>query len=108
MAQTDSQKRHLEREPLDNVVGDACLNGRAWSRRNDQVRRMPSLDLVERHLVVADHPQLDRRIDLAEPLNEVVGERIVVIDQKNHEQSACHTVAEAGKLGTKILRVPGS
>ena len=44
-------------------------------------------DLLQRHLVVSDHPQLDRRVDLAEPLHQVVGERVVIVDQKDHEQN---------------------
>jgi dsDNA-binding SOS-regulon protein len=30
------------------------------------------------------HFHFDRRIDLADPLNEVVRERIVIIDENNH------------------------
>ena len=48
------------------------------------MRRAASRDLVERDLVVAMHLQVERRVDLAQPLHEVVGERIVVIDQQDH------------------------
>ena len=63
------------------------------------------LDLFESHLVVSDHPQLDRRVDLAEPLHEVVGERVVIVDQKDHEGTACHTptTAEVGEPGSSLL-----
>ena len=37
-----------------------------------------------RDLIVALDPQLDRRIDLAQSLDQVVGEGIVVIDEEDH------------------------
>ncbi len=53
----------------------------------EMIRRLGwhGLDLLERDLVVAHDSQIDSRVDLAEPLHEVVGERIVIIDQENHE-----------------------
>ncbi len=42
------------------------------------------LDLVERDLIVADDPQVELRVDLAEPLDQVIGERVVVINQEDH------------------------
>ena len=41
-------------------------------------------DLVERDLVVAADLDRERRVDFPQPLHEVVGERIVVIDQQDH------------------------
>ena len=41
-------------------------------------------DFVDRDLVVAIDANLERRIDLAQPLHEVVGERIVVVDELDH------------------------
>ena len=72
MAQTDSQKRYLEAELLDDVVRNACLNGSTGTWGDNQVRGTTSRDLLERHLVVADHAQLQTWIDLAETLNEVL------------------------------------
>ena len=43
-------------------------------------------DLVERHLVVAANERL--RAQLAEVLHEVVGKRIVVVDDQNHSLMA--------------------
>lgn len=48
------------------------------------MRRLFGFDLVQRNLVVAMHFHLDRRIDLANPLDEVVRKRVVIIDKKNH------------------------
>ena len=52
-------------------------------------------DFVERDPIVAVHLQLERRIDLAQPLHEVVGERIVVIDQQNHGNSKTGTAEQS-------------
>ena len=42
------------------------------------------LDLVEADLVVADDEEVERRVDLAQPLHQVIGERVVIIDQDDH------------------------
>ena len=44
----------------------------------------PGLDLLQRDLVVAMDFQVQRRVDLAQPLDQVVGERVVVVDQQDH------------------------
>ena len=41
-------------------------------------------DLVRRHLVVAEDAQLDGGVDLPQSLDEVVRERIVIVDQQDH------------------------
>ena len=56
--------------------------------RDDQVGGRGQLDLFERDLVVADDPQVDARVDLAQPLDQVVGERVVVVDQQDHDRTA--------------------
>src|SRR5579883_2045265 len=57
-------------------------------------------DLVERDLVVAHNFHRQRRIDLAKPLHEVVSERIVVVDQEEHEG-----ILLAGRLIAKSRRL---
>src|SRR5262249_20678229 len=46
-----------------------------------------SLDLSQRHLVVPYHAQLHGRVDLAQPLDQVVGERVVIVDEQDHGRS---------------------
>jgi hypothetical protein len=48
------------------------------------VRRPQRGDLVDRHLVVAENLQPDVRIQLAQALHQVVGERVVVVDEDDH------------------------
>ena len=66
-------------------------SGRARPRRHDDVRRLQGRDLIGSDLVVAIDAHVHRRIQLAQPLHEVVGERIVVVDEKNHNHwfAAC-------------------
>ena len=82
--QAHAQQRNLPGKALDARHGNAGLVGRAGAGRNDQVRRPPGLDLLQRDLVVAVDLQLQRRVELAQPLHEVVGERVVVVDQQDH------------------------
>src|SRR5262245_26028383 len=58
---------------------------RARTWRNDDVGRFQSLDLLKGHAIVPEHAQLIAH--LAEVLNQVVGERIVVIDNENHNSN---------------------
>src|SRR5262249_16438382 len=73
-------------EPFDHPKRDAGLVGRARARRDDDCVRTHLRDLRHRDLVVADH--FDLRPKLAEILNQVVGEGVVVI---NHEQHSWGT-----------------
>ncbi len=51
------------------------------------------LDLVERDLIVADHPQLEPGVDLAETLDQVIGERVVVINQEDQVMESLRRTA---------------
>ena len=69
---------------LIHFVGDARFLRRARAGRNDDVARLQLRDLVDGDLVVAKDAQVDVRIHLAQALHEVVGEGIVVVDEKDH------------------------
>ena len=84
VAQADAQQRNPPGKALDARHGNARLVGSARAGRDDQMRRLSGFDFVERDLVVAVDLQIERRIDFAQPLHEVVGERIVIVDQQNH------------------------
>ena len=74
----------MRSEPADDLVGDAGLTRRARPRRDDDVARLQGGDLVGRDLVVAIDAHVDGCIQLAQTLHQVVGERIVVIDEQDH------------------------
>ncbi len=48
------------------------------------MRRIQGLDLRHRDLIVAVNLQIDARVNLAQALDQVVSERIVVIDEQDH------------------------
>ena len=68
----------------DDIAGDACLFGSAGARRDDNPFRGKGFDLIDRDLVVTEHLDFQAGINLAEPLDKVVGERVVVVDQQDH------------------------
>jgi hypothetical protein len=86
MSQTNAQHRQLAGKSRDALAGNAGLSRRAGPGRNDEVRRGKPIDFIGRDFVVPEHPQIQRVIDLSQPLHEVVGERIVVIDKDDHVQ----------------------
>ena len=93
--QADAQDGHDAGEGLDDVRGDAGLVGRARAGRDDHVRRpaatVQGAGLGGRDPVVADDDQvavkLKRPVQLAQPLDQVPGEAVVVVDDEDHEQA---------------------
>src|SRR5438477_2382140 len=82
MSEAHAQNGQLAGEVTDQRDADARLVGRAGARRNHNPCRPQPLDISQRHLVVAPH--LDGFAQLAQVLCEVVGERIVVVQNKDH------------------------
>ena len=69
-------------EVFDGVYRDSCVPRVRRSRRDDQPFGFHVGQLLNRRLVVADH--LDVGAQLREVLEQVVGEAVVVVDQKEH------------------------
>ena len=67
-----------------------------------------TLDLVERDLVVADDSQVDARVDLAQTLHQVVSERIVVVDQQDHDRNCLAWLGNGKEGAIRIVRPSGS
>ena len=88
VTQADAQDGYPGGEPLDGRVRDPGLSRGARPRRDDQVGRVPGLDLVEADLVIADDQDVEAGVDLAEPLDQVIGERVVIVDQHDREVRA--------------------
>ena len=82
MSETDAQDRNLGPESQDDFFADARFARRARSGRNADVLRRQVCNFIQRDLVVS----LDEKFTskLAEILHEIVGERVVVIDQEQH------------------------
>src|SRR5262245_31627589 len=82
MSQADTQDRNLAGKVTNGVVGDSAVVGVARAGRDDQVTGGSCDKLIERYLIVAK--DLNIRPQLAEVLDEVVGERVVIINHSNH------------------------
>src|SRR6266566_1771069 len=82
MPQANPKNRKLRGETLDEFHGNACLLRRAWARRNHDLLRLAAGNLFHGNLVVAMHLHLAAQ--LAEILRQVVGKRVVVVEQQDH------------------------
>ena len=68
------------------------------------MRRSQVLDLIDRDLVVAKDLDFQPGRNLAQPLDEVVGEAVVVIDQDEHAR----IIKNGGRVVTRPPRAMGS
>ena len=84
MPQANTQNRQFRGEIFDDIVTDAALFRRAGAGGNDDMRRLQILDLGNGYLVIAKYPNRIFRVDLAQFLNQVVGEGVVIIDKHDH------------------------
>ena len=83
VAEADAQQRHLLLGGgADEIHADAGLVRRAGAGREHDAGGLQRHGLVDRDLVVAMHDAL--RAEIAQKVDEVVGEAVVIIDQENH------------------------
>jgi len=82
MAQADAQDRHGAIRLFDHLQADARLVGGAGAGRQDDAFGLHRQRLRRRNLVIADDFYL--RPQLAQIMEEVVGETVIVIDQEQH------------------------
>src|SRR6185312_1139020 len=82
VAKAHAEDRQLPGEAPDQRHRHAGFGRRARTRRNDDALRREPLDLVERDRIVAMHAHVGAK--LAEILDEVVGEAVVVVDHQQH------------------------
>src|SRR3954452_14690738 len=85
MTEAHAQDGNLPGVALDDVQADARLVGGARTRGDHDVRRREAGDRRRRDLVVAHDAHV--LLQLTQVLNEVVGERIVVVDHEQHQLS---------------------
>lgn len=98
MAEANAHQRDLASECLDDVVGNARFLRRARARRNQDAIRLHGNRFVCGDLVISDDAHVQRsdggvglvvggglgHHQLANSLDEVVGETVVVIDEQEH------------------------
>ena len=82
MAEADTEDGNFSTEMPNHIATDTGIGGRAGPGGNDDFFGSELLDVGNGNLVIAFHKEL--RTKLAKVLNEVVGERIVVIDDEDH------------------------
>src|SRR5690606_31456616 len=81
VAEADAEQRHRPAEAGYHRVRDPRLVRGAGAGRDDDVRRGKARDLGERHGIVARHRA--GPAELADVARQVVGEGVVVVDQKD-------------------------
>jgi hypothetical protein len=82
VAQANPQDRDHAGKTFNYRQGDAGLVRRAGTRRNDNGFRLKLLYLLAGNLIIANHLYLPAQF--AQVLDQVVGERIVVVDHQDH------------------------
>lgn len=83
MSETNAEDRHLARKMLDRRDRNARVLGRSGSGRYYEMRWLEiAFDRLDGHLVISNDAHLGAK--LAEILDEVVCERIVIVDNNEH------------------------
>ena len=82
MSQANAQHGHLPGEVADQLDADPGVGRRARARRNHDALGAERLDFRDADLVVAAH--LDLRPQLAQILHQVVGKRVVIVENEDH------------------------
>ncbi len=85
MPKAHSQHWHARSKLLNDRFGKSRFSRRAGAGRNDDSLGLKSFDFIERDLVVAFHSDVERRVGLAQALDQVVGKGVVVIENEDHE-----------------------
>ena len=95
MAEADAEDRHRRPGALDQLEADAGPVGIARAgRQHDGLRRLGQ-HLIDGDLVVAVDAR--RRAQFAEEMDEVVGEAVVIIDQRQHRRGVTLAAPRAVK-----------
>src|SRR6185295_10595486 len=84
---THAEKWRLWPEASNDFRGDARVLRATGTRRDQNLLGRHRLHLTDRHLIVAAHADVGAQ--LAQVLHEVVGKRVVVVDDEDHERPAC-------------------
>lgn len=82
VSQADAQQGDSSAEGADDIVGEAGFAWRARAGGDQDLVGMELFDLGESDLVIA--ADLEGHLHFAQVLDEIIGEGIVVIDDKHH------------------------
>jgi hypothetical protein len=81
MTETNAEDRHFRSQDADDLVANASVFRTAWSRRNTDPVGRERFGFGDSDLVVPLHNDIATKH--AEILDEIVGKRVVVIDDQN-------------------------
>src|SRR6266849_550212 len=87
MAEANTEYRNRFMKAPDNIFGYSGICRCAGARRNDNSRGFQALYFFECDLVIPEYTQFFAK--LAQVLHQVIGERVVIIDNENHISSNC-------------------
>src|SRR2546425_11110713 len=87
MAEANTEYRNRFMKAPDNIFGYSRIRRCARARRNDNARRFQALYFFQCDLVIPEYVQFFAK--LAQVLHQVIGERVVIIDNENHISSCC-------------------
>ncbi len=82
VSEADTQDGQLSGEMPKDINADAGFLRRAWTRRNYDAFRVHLLDFLDGNLIVPANHHI--RAQFTQILHQVIGKRIVVIEDKNH------------------------
>jgi len=81
VSEADAENRNLAREVANEIDADSGLLRRAWTGRNDNAVRLHYLNVGDCNLIVPAN--LNLGAEFPEILNEVVGKRIVIVENED-------------------------
>src|SRR5579859_1773485 len=88
MSQTNAEERGIAAKSADDFIGEAGFARGTGTGGNENAFGLQFADLVEGNLVVAMDLQI--HLHLTEVLDEVIGERIVIVYDQNHGRKLLH------------------
>src|SRR5580700_674364 len=87
MPKANSEHRHFAREMPNQINADAGVLRRARTGRNHNALRLHRFNVTHTDLIVA--ADLNLRTEFPEILNQVIGKRVVVVENEDHKQPSC-------------------
>src|ERR687887_2791856 len=103
VAQTNAENRYTLSKATNDIAGDARLLGCAGTGRNKDFIRMQSLDFIQRDFIIPKDLHIGAQ--LAEIMEQIVGEGIVVVDEKYHHLVHCSARSTALSIARALLSV---
>src|SRR5579884_2215264 len=85
MSEAYAQDRQFSVKVFHNLFGDPCFGRHAGAGRNHDATRLQPIELIDRDLIVAKDAEFFAELTLI--LNQVVGERVVIVDNGDHSSN---------------------